>query len=223
MARRSGRPSTALLSRDGIVDCAYRLMREEPLDRVSLARIAAELGVRTPSLYNHVDGWDELLNGVRGRVIEQFDLSGFGHQPWRAAFERWIRSYIDAFATLHPTACAAIAVLPMKAHPAAMAMYEVVCTAMLEQGLPDDDVLPMLVAIESFAIGSALDLRAPDLYTAPDAPDRYPNYYRLFTDGDGNRRERSVAAGVEALLDELAIRLEQPEPAATAGTTRETS
>ncbi len=221
MARRSGRPSTAVLSRGGIVDCAYRLMRDEPLDRVSLARIAAELGVRTPSLYNHVDGWDDLLNGVRGRIIEQFDLSGLGHGPWRPAFERWIRSYIDAFATLHPTACAAIAVLPMRAHPGAMAMYERVCTAMLDQGLPDEDVLPMLVAIESFAIGSALDLRAPDLYTAPDGPQRYPNYHRLFTDRDGNRRERSVAAGIEALLDELAIRLRSAQPS-TARNTRET-
>ena len=50
MARR------ARVDRAAVVDAAVRLVNTEGAGALSLSRVAGELGVRTPSLYNHVDG-----------------------------------------------------------------------------------------------------------------------------------------------------------------------
>ena len=50
MAPRAG------LDRDAVVAAAIDLVDREGIRALSLARLAEELGVRTPSLYNHVDG-----------------------------------------------------------------------------------------------------------------------------------------------------------------------
>lgn len=43
----------------------------EGLEAVTLARVAGELGVRTPSLYNHVDGRDGLMHGIAVRGVNE--------------------------------------------------------------------------------------------------------------------------------------------------------
>jgi AcrR family transcriptional regulator len=52
------------LDHDVVVAAAAELADAEGLDAVTLARVAAALGVRPPSLYNHVAGRDGLLRGV---------------------------------------------------------------------------------------------------------------------------------------------------------------
>jgi AcrR family transcriptional regulator len=52
------------LDRTQVVEAACALADQEGLEAVTLGRVAAELGVRPPSLYNHVDGLDGLLAGV---------------------------------------------------------------------------------------------------------------------------------------------------------------
>ena len=49
------------LSREAVVEAAASLADEEGLEGVTLAKLASRLGVRTPSLYNHVAG----LEGLR--------------------------------------------------------------------------------------------------------------------------------------------------------------
>jgi AcrR family transcriptional regulator len=48
-----------------VVDAAARLADQDGLDRLTLARLAAELGIRAPSLYAHVSGLDDLRRRVR--------------------------------------------------------------------------------------------------------------------------------------------------------------
>lgn len=50
MAHRAG------LDQASVVEAAARLIDEEGLEQLSLGRLAERLGVRTPSLYNHVAG-----------------------------------------------------------------------------------------------------------------------------------------------------------------------
>lgn len=56
------------LTVDRIVDAAAAIADTDGLDRLTLGAVATELGVRTPSLYNHVGGLDDLrrLLTVRG-------------------------------------------------------------------------------------------------------------------------------------------------------------
>src|SRR5215831_2859041 len=49
-------PRRAGLDHNSVVEEAARLLNEESMEQLSLGRLAERLGVRTPSLYNHVPG-----------------------------------------------------------------------------------------------------------------------------------------------------------------------
>ena len=46
----------ARLTKTAVVQAAAELINEEGTDALSLNRLAEKLDIRTPSLYNHVDG-----------------------------------------------------------------------------------------------------------------------------------------------------------------------
>jgi AcrR family transcriptional regulator len=52
---------------DAVVDAAARIADAEGLDAVTLARLASELGVRTPSLYSHIAGLEDLRARLAAR------------------------------------------------------------------------------------------------------------------------------------------------------------
>jgi AcrR family transcriptional regulator len=49
-------PHRAGLDQASVVEAAAKLVDEEGIDQLSLGRLAERLGIRTPSLYNHVAG-----------------------------------------------------------------------------------------------------------------------------------------------------------------------
>ena len=51
-----------------VVDAAVALVEAEGADALQLSQVAKALGVRTPSLYNHVDGLDDLQREVALRA-----------------------------------------------------------------------------------------------------------------------------------------------------------
>jgi AcrR family transcriptional regulator len=55
------------LTSDAVVEAAARIADAEGLDAVTLARLAGDLGVRTPSLYSHVDGLGDLRRRLAAR------------------------------------------------------------------------------------------------------------------------------------------------------------
>jgi AcrR family transcriptional regulator len=59
------------LDHDRVVATAAEIADAEGLDAVTLARVAGELGVRSPSLYNHVAGRDGLVRGVAVAALSE--------------------------------------------------------------------------------------------------------------------------------------------------------
>ncbi|HEY1512095.1 MAG TPA: TetR-like C-terminal domain-containing protein [Solirubrobacteraceae bacterium] len=59
------------LDTSAVVDAAAALADAEGLEAVTLARLAAQLGVRAPSLYSHVDGLDDLRRRLATRGARQ--------------------------------------------------------------------------------------------------------------------------------------------------------
>jgi AcrR family transcriptional regulator len=57
------------LSREGIVNAALTFLDREGWDALTINALAAQLGTKGPSLYNHVDSLEDLRRSVRMRVI----------------------------------------------------------------------------------------------------------------------------------------------------------
>lgn len=53
-------PTRAGLDREAVVRAAADLLDEKAKPEITLAELASRLGVRTPSLYNHIGGLDDL-------------------------------------------------------------------------------------------------------------------------------------------------------------------
>lgn len=66
-ARGSGRSTK--LSRDVIVNAALTFLDREGWDALTINALAAQLGTKGPSLYNHVSSLDDLRRSVRKRVV----------------------------------------------------------------------------------------------------------------------------------------------------------
>src|ERR1700753_1329198 len=95
------RTKQTLLTRQRIVDAASALVDAEGLDALSMRRLATELGVQGPSLYNHFATKAEILDAVVDGVVEQVDVSAFATHHWADALRRWAISY-HAVLIAHP-------------------------------------------------------------------------------------------------------------------------
>ena len=132
---RGRRGPRAGLSADAIAAAAIRLADAEGLDAVSMARVAAKLGVTTMALYRYVANKDELLQlmwNASALGAEHLVIEGDG---WRSRLRSWAviqRDMLD----LHPW----ITQMPMAAPPVApnsLHFVERGLAAMDGTGLPD--------------------------------------------------------------------------------------
>lgn len=191
MRRRAGRPVTPVLSREAIAKAALALIDEAGAEGFSMAALAARLGVRPSSLYNHVTGRDDILAAVRELVSDAIDASMFDELPWDEALIRWAHGYRAAFAA-HPPAISLLATLPITGALRTLRMYEQVVGGLRRGGWPEATVIPVMVAVESFILGSALDLVAPpDMFDAGPLAAEVP----VFAATVRARDESAAAAG----------------------------
>ncbi|MFC5336941.1 TetR/AcrR family transcriptional regulator [Leucobacter denitrificans] len=169
--RRVGRPSKQVLSRTKIVEAALELLDEHGEQGYGMRDIAQRLGVRPSALYNHVSGKDDITRGIRELIGEQIAPGIFDGLPWDEGIAAWARNYRDAFAA-HPPTIALLAVMPFDPTSQVGLAYDRVISTLVGQGWPRGEALSVLVALESFILGSALDAAAaPDMMDPGDRDD----------------------------------------------------
>jgi AcrR family transcriptional regulator len=101
------------LDTERVVDAAASIADAEGLDAVTLARVAGGLGVRAPSLYNHVDGRAGLLRALALRGVRQLTATlrdaavGRSGADALAATARAYRAYASAHPGLYAASVAA--------------------------------------------------------------------------------------------------------------------
>ncbi|MEV6323993.1 TetR family transcriptional regulator [Nocardia sp. NPDC051787] len=156
-----GRPRQPLLSRERIVSAALAVVDADGLDAVSIRRLAAELGVRGPSLYNHVATKDDLLDAMVDTVVAEVDLSMFtGGPDWRGALEVWARSYRAALAR-HPRLVPALN-QGMGRRPNALRQADAVFGGLVAAGWPRRAATEVGALLRFFVTGSTLGSFAAD-------------------------------------------------------------
>jgi AcrR family transcriptional regulator len=168
------RPSAPLLSRDRIVLAALGLIDAQGLAAFSTRKLAAELGVAGPSLYNHFATKDAILEAVADEIIGQVDISVFETRiaavDWAQALRLWARSYRDALAS-HPNALPVLSQGPGR-RPHSLAMANAVNGCLIQAGWPPARATHIGAMMRFFVVGASVGSFAtgfvddPELYAA---------------------------------------------------------
>ncbi len=200
-----GRPRTPLLDRARITATALELIDAQ--GEFSVPQIARRLGVQTGSVYHHVDGRDGIVELIRERVAAGIDPAALELRPWDAALRAWARSYRAAFAA-HPRAVPLLMTNPVRA-PRVLAQYEAAVVLLLDSGFAPADVMPVNVALENIALGSALDLAAPEAMWELADETATPRLAEALEASAGNRADRAFEFALEGFLAHARRRLEE--------------
>ncbi len=206
------RPRKPLLSIDRIVETARALVDAEGLAALSTRRLAAELGVSGPSLYNHFRTKDEILEAVADSVSAQVDLSMFEDgREWRTALHDWAVSYRAALRD-HPNIVPVLAQGPGR-RPAGLRVADAAYGAMVAAGWPPAQATSIGAVIRYFVMGSALGSFAGGFVDDASAydPADYPHLGQahLLAEQQEKIDERAFDTGLRALLDGLAQQYER--------------
>jgi AcrR family transcriptional regulator len=201
------RPRQPLLSRERIVTVATTILDQHGLEALSTRRLATELGVSAPSLYNHFATKEEILDAIGETVIAQIDLSMFERERWPQALIAWARAYRAALVG-HPNLVPFVSSGPAR-RPAALRLADAVYGALVNGGWPPSQATQIGAAMRYFVTGSALASFSAGF---ADDPQVYGPQYPHLHDAHRLRRHRqridegAFEMGLRALVDGLRSR-----------------
>ncbi|MFD9505883.1 TetR/AcrR family transcriptional regulator [Streptomyces mirabilis] len=208
---RRERPAKPALTRQGIIDAALAILRDEGLGKVTMRRIAAALDTGPASLYVYVrntgDLHAQILDSLLGPVKAPAPEAG----PWRDRLKALLVSYGDVLFR-HPE-IARMAMSTQPSGPNYLALAEAILGLLDEGGVSGREaawamdlllLYPTAVAVEHSSPAVAVEHSSPksatqesDEFSALAAkiatadPARYPHIARLgdtLLSGDGPSR-----------------------------------
>jgi AcrR family transcriptional regulator len=171
-----------------VIDTAVELLEQEAsVEAVTLAAVAARLGVRAQSLYAHVDGLDGLRRDLAVRALraqaEALSSSVLG-RAGADAIEAIVLAYVD-FALCHPGLYEATLRAPgddAEVLDAVTAVTTPLNLVFRSYGL-DDDLARHWYRFVFAAVHGFTGLRRRGLYTLPGDPDEtLQHMIRSFTE-----------------------------------------
>ena len=152
------RPSQPILSRELICRTALSLL--DRTGRFTVPEVAQKLGVSVSSLYHHVAGRGEIVEGIRGLLADGFAPIE-DDVPWAAGVAAWARSYRDAFAA-HPAAIPAL-VAQTITDPVTLQQYASLAGTLAGAGFGPDSIVLAITMLDNLCLGAALDVGAPSV------------------------------------------------------------
>ncbi len=138
-----------------VIEEAERLVDEVGLPQMTLAALAASLGVRQPSLYKHIDGMDGLLRSISVRAKDElaYVLARAAVGRERAEAITSIAHAYRAWALEHPGRYAAAQRAPApedsEDQAASLAVVQVATDILAGYRLADDDAIDATRALRS--------------------------------------------------------------------------
>ncbi|WDG18411.1 TetR/AcrR family transcriptional regulator [Microbacterium sp. Clip185] len=195
-----GRPRTALLSSERIVDEALELFDSgEPF---SMRALAKRLGVAAASLYYHVDGIDHLIDVIRDRMVRDDPPPAPDvHRGWREEVEAILRAMHAGYAR-HPRLVSALVGAPITSQ-SVLDLYERLASALQRAGFAPVQVAVHLEVLDSFALGVALERAAPaEVWRIASQDGALFAASRAWADPD-ERLDAAFEHGLHGLLDAI--------------------
>jgi len=147
------RPKVALISRRKVLETALAIIDQDGLEGLTIRRLADALGVNGASLYHHFEHKDEILIGAAEFALADVRTPEGSDADWRNWLPENARK-LRAALLEHPALMPLIVSkrsLGMGAH-----MLDTSAERLVQEGVPSAAVMPLLDALELFAIGSVL-------------------------------------------------------------------
>jgi TetR/AcrR family tetracycline transcriptional repressor len=158
-------PHRQTLSRERIIVTAIAFVDENGLSALTMRRLGKELGVEAMSLYRHVNGREDLLEGIVDRMVAQLQLrpdsDELGPADGWQAYLQWLAHGVRTLAREHPRVFPLIATR----HPAApwlrpplrsLRVVEDFLTMLISRGFSDTRAVTAYRAFSSFLLGHLL-------------------------------------------------------------------
>jgi TetR/AcrR family tetracycline transcriptional repressor len=147
------RPKIPLISRRKALDAALKIMDTEGLDALSIRRLADELGVNGASLYHHFANKEEILVGATEIALAEVRTPTATDEEWRTWLPRNSRILRRAMLD-HPEL---VPIIVRKGEMGmGMGMLDSSASRLVDEGVPIGAIMPLIDALEMFAIGSAI-------------------------------------------------------------------
>lgn len=153
------------LDRQQVVDEAIALLDAEGLDGVTTRKLAARLGVRSPTLYWHVPNKAALVTAIAETILGQrFPKvtppdDGERWQDWLMGLAERLRGALLA----HPDGARVVSIAQLSLTMAEIS--EVAMSALVARGIPLRRARIIVLTVERFTVGYVLEEQAP----RPDA------------------------------------------------------
>jgi AcrR family transcriptional regulator len=220
----------APLSRELVLKTALALIDADGLAKLSMRGLGAALGVEAMSLYNHVAGKDDVIDGALDLVVAEIAVPAVAAEPgaWRPAMKERAASARLAFER-HPWA-GALLDSRLSSQPARLGYYDAVLGALCRAGFALADAARAFSVLDCYVYGFGLQRRhmaaaastGPAESTGPaDSSERaaafraalpaadYPYLARMAeaAAASGYDAEADFAFGLDLILDGLERRL----------------
>ena len=160
------RPKSPLISKRKALEAALDIIDTEGIEALSIRHLADRLGVNGASLYHHFRNKDEIVVGAAKLALEDVRVPQSHDEPWRV----WMVNNAHRLRTACLTHPDLVPVM-LRRQPLGIGSTQLDATvARLEEDkVPLGAIIPLLEALELFAIGSALNENS-----AGDAADPAP-------------------------------------------------
>ena len=208
LPRRRGRPPR--VSRAQLVDAAIVLMRTQPDEPLTMARVAEQAGVSPMALYRHFRDRDELVDEVVVRLFEERNAAIPTDAPWQEQLRAWVLSGVE---TLVP--CSQVVGIVLTGRTRGWLHDAATLSRILEQAGCDDDEVAELqtwiaLSVSGYVMAEAARRKEPNSAGTYDAlaqlaPDDAARLARLMPRIDhafDHMHDRFAARIIRAVEDE---------------------
>ena len=207
------------LNRERVVRAAMDLADERGIESLTMRELGRRLGVEAASLYNHVAGKDDLLDGMADLVVAEIDLPSYG-VDWKEAMRRRAVSAREVFSR-HPWAAGLIDSRGPSG-PCSLSYVDRVLGTLLQAGFSPGIAANAFLALDSYiygferqwsslSLGAAVDTtEAAEEVLAAIPQGAYPSLARVATDYAAKPYGDAAVFdfGLELILDGLQRLLE---------------
>src|SRR4051794_40313606 len=148
-----------LIDVDAILDASLACIDES--GRLTMTDLAGRLGTSPSAVYKHLSGRGAIIEALRERVV----VTGMLMPPldgsdWTDQVGAWMHSYRNALAR-HPRLIPLLTETTMTSG-SVLRGYDRVAALLRDAGVPPREVLLWISVLDSYALGAALDLAAPE-------------------------------------------------------------